>query len=487
MPRPPRQDGGAGLIEYGAVIVLVAALFAVAATSSVGQSVTANVSAALTCLVQSSSDCEGEEPGPGAPAEPDTSDDPDTTDDPGEPAPQDPIMSAPEDEPIAESYECGSFQGLCDFGQGAGAEARDLVSDAWDGVQGTGCLVHICSNEEFRGTWAGVGDSARQVVTDPLGAIEQSWNEFTDGPQEDYANGNETRSAGRSVVLGIGSIFGLGPLRLLPEKREVPDRPGHEYLAESQSAARRGDVSSAQRNADLAEEVAQASEEAAAENPKDMGLADQAERDRRDADQAALEVRGAEAVSLMLETEIGRELNGVLNESGTTITFSNDPDLARTAYFQPGDNSIVIGRDLLDDPLGGIHLVHEAAHARRQAENANFPLVGYPRDAYLKNTLENEADAQISEFVARQELRENGTDVPLDGREQYYNERYLHWKEAWEDAPGVSPEAAEALAQTSAREDLAVAIGSMTSSKPGNPTYEEQYGGDWDAANPDGE
>ncbi|MDA2811942.1 hypothetical protein O4J56_14960 [Nocardiopsis sp. RSe5-2] len=458
-------DKGAGLTEYAAVVLLVAALVATIGIINLDDRVGRLFSTGVDCVERRSDDCVETGGGTDAP-------EPEGTGTP---------MAGPVSPAPRESYECGIFQVACDLGQGAASETSDLVTDAWDGVRGTGCLVHICSNEEFRGTWSGVGESAEMLFTDPLGAAEESWNEFTDGPQEDWSNGDETRAVGRGIILGASSIFGLGPLRLLPDRRPTPDRPAGDYRADAAEAARRGDVSSAERNAELAEQVAQDSEAAARENPDDLDLQDQAERDRREADQAALEVHGARAVEQMLEIPIGRELNGSLNRNGTEIEFSPDPRMDGTAQYDPATDTITIGRNFLDRPDSVLTLVHEAAHARREHGNENFPPVGHSRDDYVQNQLENEADSQISEFQAAEELRSQGHDIPLDPREEYYNDRYLHWLGYYEDngAPGA---AAETIAAAAARDDLAQEIGNMINSVDGTP-YRDYYGNFWDSVN----
>ncbi|MBB4935036.1 hypothetical protein F4561_005930 [Lipingzhangella halophila] len=165
MPRRNQAvERGASLIEYGGVLLLVAAIGVVVFGSGIPNQVFGLISDALACVGQEG-DCSAEDSDQAAPdEEPDTEGDPDS-DTGGDPAdPGSPVEVSPAPEASG------------DWGDGVVTQATDLGAGIEDGAGDVACLAHLCENEEFQDTWGDVGDTA--VNADP--AI---WDGENGGPE----------------------------------------------------------------------------------------------------------------------------------------------------------------------------------------------------------------------------------------------------------------------------------------------------------------
>lgn len=469
MLRSLQQDRGASFIEYAAVIVLAASIVLATVTAGFLTQISDLSARAIGCVL-SSTGCD--ERTDDFPADADRN-----GDGSGTPVNEETLRynAAEENEPPRESYECGWFQRTCDWVQGGVSEAADVAVDVWDGARGTACLFHLCTNEEFRGTWGGFRDSAIQLFTDPLGAAEDTFNEWSDGPQEDYANGYEDRSAGRTVVLFASSVFGFGLSRHLPN---IPQsESSRHYRNSAEEAAANGDASSAQRHADDAEQAAEESERAAEANPDDYDLQEKAERDRADANAAARAVPVAEAREILISTPSGRELNRILNEKGVTIEF-DDLGGGHHGLFSVTGNTITIDISHAGDPRAAIILAHEAIHADKQSGLPTAQQTN--RDDYIDAHLEDETNARIQEYQFSDELREQGHDIPRDSLERTYNAFYQNTLGDLEDS-GLSEAEMEARARETAAQKFTEELEETQFADGQN--YAQQFGEEWDMYN----
>lgn len=474
MTRPPRPDRGAGLIEYSTVILLAAALFAAVATAGFGKEITTNVSAAVGCLVQSSGceektdDSSGTQSGSGLSSE-------------SPPEKHPPLFSA-EAEKSPRSYECGWWQTACDLAQGMGAEAKDAGVEIWEGFRGTGCLAHICNNEEFQATWSGIGQSWHQAFTDPSGAAEDSWNEFTDGPQRDYANGYEERSLGRSITLAGGTLLSLGGLGALKHLPKIPKKhkPAQHHRESAEDAARLGDASSTERHARAADESADESEQEVEENPGDYEAQEKAERDRRESDRAQRLVPTAEVVESLVATPSGRELNRVLNDHDVQIEFDDTMRDGLNGQYDPATNTITLNSRLRGSDQAVMTLAHEASHARRSKEGRDLPSLMDSKDDYVDGFLEDEAEARITEFKFAQELRHQGKDIPKSSMESRYEAYYENAMDSLE-SQGLSAEEMDMKASKKALAGFSDYFGDIKIKN--SSTYREKFSNEWEEYN----
>ncbi|MBB4934724.1 Flp pilus assembly pilin Flp [Lipingzhangella halophila] len=472
-------DRGASFTEYAAVLLLVAAILIGVSTTGLHTRVAGTISYALDCVAGKADNCGGPrvtdqagKPSPGS--DPETGSTPSAPTTSGDPPTQ--YFDVDNDGP-RRSYECGAWQRVCDWGQGAASEANDIVVDTWDGIQGTACLVHICNNEEFRGTWGGVRDSFVTTVTDPWGAAQDAYESWADGPIEDHNNAYDDRSTARTVVLGAASIFGLGLTRFLPTKPK--SGTGQTHLNGTRTAANNGNLRAAERHADRAEEAAQDSERAAEANPDDYDLQEQAEQDRRAADDAAALIPVARARELLISTPNGRRINRELNELGVEIEFVDDAGGA-DGFYRSSDNTIRINSEFADTPWPAVVIAHEAHHA---TNHSSLPTVHEAsREEFTTAWLRDEAEAQAAGYAFADELRAQGRRIPETPQESMYVSLYEEALERSRD-DGLSNEQARARAEEEAVDGMAEYIGDAP--VPGGGTYRDQFEESWDLARGD--
>ncbi|NYE45560.1 Flp pilus assembly pilin Flp [Spinactinospora alkalitolerans] len=104
------------------------------------------------------------------------------------------------------NWDCGIFDGVCKLGGGF----LKGVNDVGESITSAGCLVHLCSHDDFRDTWSGVGTIFTQS---PLTTLGQMWDGFTEPFEEASEQGGLWGNIGYSLPAAIGGI--LKPFKLL--------------------------------------------------------------------------------------------------------------------------------------------------------------------------------------------------------------------------------------------------------------------------------
>lgn len=141
------------------------------------------------------------------------------------------------------------------------------------------------------------------------------------------------------------------------------------------------------------------------------------------------------------------------------------------AIYDAGLNAMVIGPGYDNSST----IIHEASHARWDAEDRPVDATEVPRDEYLDNRLRDETEAVATEVSYAKQQREAGVDVPVSRAEQDYDAA----RQSAIDA-GKSPEEADQAGQDAIYELFT--SGYYTTSNTGQ-TYPEYYGSHWDSVN----
>lgn len=172
----------------------------------------------------------------------------------------------------------------------------------------------------------------------------------------------------------------------------------------------------------------------------------------------------SEAVQTLLQTERGREMLQWLADNGIEIR-----DSSRGSYWD-GENVYV---DTGNTPLETVRtLVHEANHARSDADGTGPDVNADTRDDYVNGMLDEETRGVVDEIVASRELEDQGVTMPTDISDDTY------WN-AYDAAVGAGSNEQQARdAAFGAVRDLFI-NGTFVTSNTGE-TYEDYYGTAWD-------
>ncbi|MFC3997376.1 hypothetical protein ACFOVU_15705 [Nocardiopsis sediminis] len=226
-------ERGAGFIEHGAVILLVAAIAATVITSGVSGRVSALIASAIDSVEKSSAgDSEGD--GPGAPQGSDQSNEPgDEGGDDGN----------GRDDSGGGGVRSSVGDGLSAVGDGLadlGTGAWNAVTDTWDGVVDA---------------WDGLWDNVGQIIDDPgqwatdtwdstLDGLTGTWDAITTDPvgwgldllfseetQENWNNGNHLEAIGQGITenaVALIPYFGWG--KKLDRLGDIADGGGNDRV-----------------------------------------------------------------------------------------------------------------------------------------------------------------------------------------------------------------------------------------------------------------
>ncbi|MBC6459903.1 ADP-ribosyltransferase [Actinomadura sp. HBU206391] len=280
-----RRDRGEGTVSYLAIVLAIATVVGVLATSSVPVSVAGGIESAL-CRVGGASCDPPPSAGPaarpvpsaaGRPSGPTTGSVPEGSVPEGSvpegsvpegPAPEGPApsavvrqpeqvlepppsgvantpvpqwtqkeqfsISAPRDDQKfipSEDYDaplsCWDWlQGTCDLGQGIWIGGVDALYGARDAANMLTCSAYIgCGAARFGETWDGW---RRLVTSNPIDTVKSAWDDATKDIVNDWTRDQPWRSVGRTAPAVLSTIFGgkgLNRLKNLPGRRSVPVVP----------------------------------------------------------------------------------------------------------------------------------------------------------------------------------------------------------------------------------------------------------------------
>ncbi|GIG38337.1 hypothetical protein [Cellulomonas phragmiteti] len=172
----------------------------------------------------------------------------------------------------------------------------------------------------------------------------------------------------------------------------------------------------------------------------------------------------SETVRTLLLTERGREMLQWLADNGIEVRDSS------SGSYWDGQHVYV---DTGNTPLETVRtLVHEANHARSDADGSSPDVHGDSRDDYVNGMLDEETRGVVDEIVAARELEDQGVSMPTDISDDTYWDAYDAAVTA-----GRSEQQARDAAFAAVR-DL-FTDGTFVTSTTGD-TYEDYYGSAWD-------
>ncbi|SKA02160.1 intein N-terminal splicing region [Marinactinospora thermotolerans DSM 45154] len=231
-------ERGAGYIEYTAVILLVAALFAVLITSGIGGQISSSVAAGVESILNGTSGGDGgggDDGGSGTGETGGTGGDGDDGAEESGDAPD-----TPQGEVTQVSDNGGGGGGDDDDGGGFLSWAGDGLGAVWDGVTDFGTGVGNAASDAWNSVgdaWNGLVDGAQRLWDDPgqwvsdtwdslVDGVTGNWDAFTDDPvgwgldllfseetQENWNNGNYLEAIGQGVAenaVALIPYFGWG-------------------------------------------------------------------------------------------------------------------------------------------------------------------------------------------------------------------------------------------------------------------------------------
>lgn len=105
------------------------------------------------------------------------------------------------------------------------------------------------------------------------------------------------------------------------------------------------------------------------------------------------------AIKELMKTEQGRETLDWMARNDITIVYDEDK---KGASYSPSGNVMTIG----PDHEGATTIIHEASHARWDAEDIRPEVTEVNRDEYIDRQLDNEVEAQMQEIEFMKERRE---------------------------------------------------------------------------------
>lgn len=174
-----------------------------------------------------------------------------------------------------------------------------------------------------------------------------------------------------------------------------------------------------------------------------------------------------EEIKEMLATRSGRETLDWMARNGIRIQYNPG---AEGAQYDPNENVMIIGEG------GSETIIHEAEHARHDAEDLTPDVTEVSREEYVDTMLDLEVDSEVSRVEYIQEMREIDPSYASDNRSvEVYEEAYDAAV-----ADGSSPEQA-AEAGHGALKELYL-DGEYVRGSDGQ-RYDEGFGEYWDRKN----
>ncbi|MGO1165386.1 MAG: WXG100 family type VII secretion target [Janibacter sp.] len=185
------------------------------------------------------------------------------------------------------------------------------------------------------------------------------------------------------------------------------------------------------------------------------------------------------AIKELQKTADGRAALDWMERNDITIQYKDDYD---GAYYTNETNTMTLGEPPYNDAQT---LLHEANHARWDAEDRQVDVEETTRDEYINGKYDEETDCVTQEVYYAKQAREAGTDVDVSTGEQQYDKGYATaYNSAIES--GKSPAEAHAAGDEAGRAEIRELFSSgyykVSGSEPPQ-TYGEKKGEYWDAQN----
>jgi hypothetical protein len=174
----------------------------------------------------------------------------------------------------------------------------------------------------------------------------------------------------------------------------------------------------------------------------------------------------SELVQMLLSTERGRQTLQWLADNDIPIVI--DPNT--TGAYWDG-TQIVLGENFDNAAV----VVHEANHARYDAEGRSPDATQMDRDAYVAASVDEEVDGTVQQILAAKEFREAGYEIDQQPAEAAYDAAYA---EAIQNGQTIGE------AERAAREAVSDEFynGGIVTSTNGQ-SYPDYYGDYWDSVN----
>lgn len=184
------------------------------------------------------------------------------------------------------------------------------------------------------------------------------------------------------------------------------------------------------------------------------------------------------AIQEMLRTANGRAALDWMERNDIEIRYDDDYD---GAYYSNDSNTMTLGKGGYRDPTT---IIHEANHARWDAEDRQADVEETTRDEYVNGKYDEETDCVTNEVYYAKQAREEGIDAPYSVGEQKYDEGYSR---AYQDAidAGRTPDQAHAAGDEAGRAEIRYLFSSgyYKASGSGGRTYGDLKGEYWDKQN----
>lgn len=171
-------------------------------------------------------------------------------------------------------------------------------------------------------------------------------------------------------------------------------------------------------------------------------------------------------VLTLLQSPEGREWLAWLNANDIQVVRGSN-----ASEYAPSEDTIYLA-----DGADEKSLIHEASHAKWDAEGKNISITDSTRDEYINHQIDNEVDAVVAEFEYMDATGEDPATVDDKG--------YLAYTEAKEAAlaDGATAEEAEAAGAAEVHERF-MNGDYMPGNEDEDMTYMEYYGDAWDKRN----
>ena len=174
----------------------------------------------------------------------------------------------------------------------------------------------------------------------------------------------------------------------------------------------------------------------------------------------------SDLVQMLLSTERGRQTLQWLADNDIPIVI--DPNT--TGAYWDG-TQIVLGENFDNAAV----VVHEANHARYDAEGRNPDATEMDRDAYVAASVDEEVDGTVQQIIAAKEFREAGYEIGQQPAEAAYDAAYA---EAIQNGQTIGE--AERAARAAVSDEFY--NGGIVTSTNGQ-SYPDYYGDYWDSVN----
>jgi hypothetical protein len=188
----------------------------------------------------------------------------------------------------------------------------------------------------------------------------------------------------------------------------------------------------------------------------------------------------------LADSEAGRHALEVQERYGIQTRFDNSDGY----YYDPATNTMTMNPDM-DPGFQTTGYVHEMNHGQRNNEGQAPDINTLDRADYVDQSLQEEAHGDALANQARRELEAAGHDMSSSPTQSQaaYDRGY---NQAVADAQAANPNATADELEEAGRRGGEQAIldeyraGRVQTSTPGNPSYPDYYGSEWDAAHPGG-